>query len=58
MLPTLIVFIMFWAQATLLVALVSALATIVASAFLLTLMFGSGWITRARCLLPNSRRPS
>jgi hypothetical protein len=44
----LIVFIMFWAQATPLVALIAALATLVAGAVLLTLMFGTGWIAHAR----------
>jgi hypothetical protein len=52
----LIMFIMFWAQTTLLTALVAALATVVAGGFLLTLMFGPGWITRMRLLPQGLRR--
>jgi hypothetical protein len=46
----LMVFTMFWAQTTLLVALVAAVATATAGGFLLTLMFGTGW------LIPRRRR--
>jgi hypothetical protein len=52
----LIVFIMVWAQTTLLTALVAALATAVAGGVLLTLVFGPGWITRMRRLPQGLRR--
>jgi uncharacterized membrane protein YphA (DoxX/SURF4 family) len=48
---TLIAFIVFtvaWAQTSFVVALVAGLATLVAGAMLLTLMFGTTWIIRPR----------
>jgi hypothetical protein len=44
----LIVFAVAWAQTSLVSALVMALATLVAGAMLLTLMFGTAWITQPR----------
>jgi hypothetical protein len=52
----LIVFTMFWAQTTMLVALVVGLAAAVGSTFLLTLMFGPAWITRRRRRASELRR--
>jgi uncharacterized integral membrane protein len=52
----LLVFTMFWAQTTLMVALIAALAAAVAGGFLLTLMFGTGWITRRRRSTPDLAR--
>jgi hypothetical protein len=49
---TLIVFTVVWAQTTVIPALVMALATLVAGAVLLTLMFGTAWI-----ILPRGRTP-
>jgi hypothetical protein len=43
----LIVFVMFWAQITLMVALIAALATLLAGSALLTLMCGTGRTARA-----------
>jgi hypothetical protein len=47
-LVALIVFTVAWAQSTLVVALVMALAAVAAGAMLLTLMFGTGWIIQPR----------
>jgi Flp pilus assembly protein TadB len=44
----LIVFSVAWAQASLVVALIVALAALVAGAMLLTLMFGTTWIIQPR----------
>jgi hypothetical protein len=52
----LIVFAMAWAQTTLVLALVVALATLVAGAMLLTLMFGTAWITQAHRRTPELPR--
>jgi hypothetical protein len=45
---TLIVFIMFWTETTLLTALIAALATLAAGGIWHTLPFGTGWITERR----------
>jgi hypothetical protein len=52
----LIVFIVSWAQTTVLMALILALATLVAGAVLLTLMFGPAWMIQPRRLTPRLRR--
>jgi hypothetical protein len=41
---TLIMFVMFWAQSTLLTALVVALAALTAGGLVLTLLFGTAWM--------------
>jgi hypothetical protein len=41
---TLIMFVTFWAQATLLMALVVALAALAAGGLVLTLLFGTAWM--------------
>jgi hypothetical protein len=46
----LIVFIVSWAQTTVLMALIMALAATIVSGFLLTLLLGTGWITQPRSL--------
>jgi hypothetical protein len=50
------VFIVFLVQATLLMALVMALATLVAGGILLTLVSGTGWITQLRHLAADPRQ--
>lgn len=52
----LIVFILVSAQTTMMPALVMALATLVAGAVLLTLMFGTGWIIQPRRRTPRLPR--
>lgn len=52
-LVALIVFMVFLAQTTLLMALAMALATLVAGGILLTLMFGTIWITQLRHLITD-----
>jgi uncharacterized integral membrane protein len=52
----LIVFTVFWVQTTALAALIVALATLVAGAVLLTLMFGTAWIIEPRRRTPRLRR--
>jgi uncharacterized RDD family membrane protein YckC len=47
-LVALVVFTVFMAQTTLLVALVMAMATLLAGGILLALMFGANWTTRLR----------
>src|SRR4051812_46434899 len=53
----LIVFTVFLAQATLVMALVMALATLVAGGILLTLMFGTTWVTQLPRLVSRHRCP-
>jgi hypothetical protein len=52
----LIVFAVVWAQTTVVLALVMALATLAAGAVLLTLMFGTAWIIRPRPRTPRLSR--
>lgn len=52
----LIVFAVVWTQTALVLALVMALATLVAGAMLLTLMFGIGWIIQRRGRTPDLPR--
>lgn len=52
----LIVFTVFWAQTTVLMALIMALATLTVGAGLLSLMFGTAWIIEPRRLAPRLRR--
>jgi hypothetical protein len=51
-----IVFVVSWAQTTVLTALIMALAMLVAGAVLLTLMFGTAWIITPRHLPSRLRR--
>ena len=52
-LAALVVFMVFLAQTTLLLALAMTLATLVAGGILLTLMFGTIWITQLRHLITD-----
>jgi hypothetical protein len=52
----LIVFTVVWAQTTVMLALVMALATLAAGVVLLTLMFGTAWITQPRHRIPRLTR--
>jgi hypothetical protein len=55
-LVALIVFIIFWVQTTVLMALITALATLAAGMALLTLIYGTDWIITPSRLTPKPRR--